>query len=318
MSTHSREQRQHHTRTPRDLSINHELQPTVLIAGGSGLIGKNLRRVFEHNGYKVLILTRNPKNAHDVFWDPIQKKIDVARLQEVEILINLCGENIGSKRWTAARKKILIDSRVEPTIFLASLIDQMPKLNYYLGASGVNCYTASSGVVYSENAPYGTDFLSSVVKAWESAHGQILTKINGAILRIAMVLSSEGGALDAIKMPIQLGFGSAVGTGKQYGPWIHIDDLCNLFVFSVQNQLNGNYNAMAANNTNLELTKAIAQQLNKPLWAPKVPAFALRLLLGERSFLVLTDLQASPHKIIDAGFQFKYPSLEQAIKAALK
>jgi uncharacterized protein (TIGR01777 family) len=300
------------------LPINNTHQPTVLIAGGSGLIGRKLQHVFENNGFKVLILTRNPKNTQDVYWDPFLKKIDLERIKDVEILINLCGENIGSKRWTPARKKALIDSRVEPTLFLATLIDKMPLVNYYLGASGVNCYEAESGVVYSEKAPYGTDFLSSIVKAWESAHAHILTKRNGAVLRIAMVLASEGGALESIKMPIQLGFGSVIGTGKQYGPWIHIDDLCNLFVFSVQNQLDGFYNALAANSTNLELTKAIAKQLNKPLWAPRVPTFVLRLLLGERSFLVLTNLQASSQKIVDAGFEYKYPTLEQAVKAALK
>jgi uncharacterized protein (TIGR01777 family) len=197
------------------------------------------------------------------------------------------------------------------------MLDKFPSLNYYIGASGVNCYAAEQGIVYHESAPYGQDFLSMVVQEWEKAHQEILNHVRGSVLRISMVLSAQGGALAAMKRPIELGFGSAIGSGQQMSPWIHIDDLCELMVFALEQQLEGTYNALAANNSNLELTQHIAQLLRKPLWAPKVPAFTLKLLLGERAFLVLTDLKASNQKIIQTGFSFKYPDLKQALKPLL-
>ena len=264
-----------------------------------------------------MVLTRHPKASHEVFWNPSEQQIDIEKLTAVQCIINLCGENIGAARWTTERKAALIKSRVEPAEFLASILNRLPALNYYVGASGVNCYAAETGVVYHESAPYGQDFLSRVVQEWEKAHREVLNKVKGSVLRIAMVLSAQGGALAAMKRPIEFGFGSAIGSGQQMSPWIHIDDLCELMVFALEQQLEGTFNALAANSSNLDLTQNIAQLLHKPLWAPKVPAFALKLLLGERAFLVLTDLKASNQKLIHTGFSFKYPDLKQALKPLL-
>jgi uncharacterized protein (TIGR01777 family) len=315
VSEHSTEQGQRHSGIEGDLQVKQKA--SVLIAGGTGLIGQRLKQLLENKGHTVLVLTRRPKANHEVFWDPSQQQIDIEKLRTVQCIINLCGENIGAARWTASRKAVLIKSRVEPAEFLASMLDKFPSLNYYIGASGVNCYAAETGVVYHESAPYGKDFLSDVVQEWEKAHQEVLNKVRGSVLRIAMVLSAQGGALAAMKRPIALGIGSAIGSGQQISPWIHIDDLCELMVFALEQQLEGTYNALAANNSNLELTQNIAQLLHKPLWAPKVPAIALKLLLGERAFLVLTDLKASNQKIIQAGFSFKYPDLKQALKPLL-
>jgi uncharacterized protein (TIGR01777 family) len=315
VSEHSTEQGQRHSGIEGNLQV--KPAATVLIAGGTGLIGQRLKQLLEKKGHTVLVLTRRPKASHEVYWDPSQKQIDLEKLTTVQCIINLCGENIGAARWTTSRKATLIKSRVEPAQFLASILDKLPALNYYIGASGVNCYAAEQGVVYHESAPYGQDFLSAVVQEWEKAHQEILKHVRGSVLRIAMVLSAEGGALAAMKRPIELGFGSAIGSGKQMSPWIQIDDLCELMVYALEQQLEGTYNALAANNSNLELTQHIAQLLRKPLWAPKVPAFALKLLLGERAFLVLTDLKASNQKIIQTGFSFKYPDLKQALKPLL-
>lgn len=313
MSIHSTEQGQDHS----GIEGNLQLASTILIAGGSGLIGQKLKNTFEQKGYKVLILTRRPKKATDVFWDPTKQELDLAKLSEVEAIINLCGESIGAGRWTTQRKEMLIQSRVVPTLFLAEIAQKLPKLNYYIGASGVNCYEAETGIVYHESAPYGQDFLSTVVKQWEQAHQVILKNTKGCILRIAMVLAAQGGALDNIKRPIALGLGSALGSGKQMCPWIQIDDLCALMVFAVEKELSGTFNALAANDSNREMTQAIAKILRKPLWAPAVPAFVLNLLLGEQAFLVLTDLKASNQRLLDTGFTFQYPKLEQALKPLL-
>lgn len=313
MSIHPTEQGQHHSTIEGDL----QLTKTVLLAGGSGLIGQKLKNAFEQKGFKVLILTRHPKHASDIFWDPNKQKLDVSQISEVEAIINLCGESIGNGRWTAQRKKELIKSRVAPALFLASIAQQLPKLKHYIGASGVNCYAAEPGVVYHESAPYGQDFLSTVVQQWEQAHQVVLKHTPGCILRIAMVLAAQGGALHSIKRPIALGFGSAIGSGKQMCPWIHIDDLCALMVFAVEQQLLGTFNALASQNSNLEITQTIAKILRKPLWAPAIPSFAIKLLLGEQAFLVLTDLKASNQRLLETGFEFQFNNLEQALKPLL-
>ena len=144
MSIHSTEQGQDHS----GIEGNLQLASTILIAGGSGLIGQKLKNSFEQKGYQVFILTRRPKKATDVFWDPTKQELDLAKLSEVEAIINLCGESIGSGRWTTQRKEVLIQSRVVPTLFLAEIAQKLPKLKYYIGASGVNCYEAETGIVY--------------------------------------------------------------------------------------------------------------------------------------------------------------------------
>ena len=313
MSNHSTEQGQNHS----GIEGNLQLASTILIAGGSGLIGQSLKSALEKKGFEVLILTRRPKKATDVFWDPMKKELDISKISEVEVIINLCGESIGSGRWKTQRKRALIESRVEPALFLAAIAQQLPRLKHYIGASGVNCYAAEPGVIYHEGAPYGQDFLSTVVQQWEQAHQAVLKHTSGCILRIAMVLAAQGGALHTIKRPIALGFGSAIGSGKQMCPWIHIDDLCALLVFAVERKLSGTFNVLASNNSNLEMTQIIAKILRKPLWAPAVPAFVLKLLLGEQAFLVLTDLKASNQHLLDTGFTFQYNSLEQALKPLL-
>ena len=292
--------------------------PTVLIAGGSGLIGGHLTRHFKDRGYRVYKLTRSPKKHGQIYWNPAQGKINTSKLAKVDILINLAGENIGSKRWTTERKAQILSSRVQSTEFLASIIPQMTRLKYYIGASGVNCYDAIPDEVFSEDAPYGHDFLAQVVQDWESAHQQVLKQVQGAILRISMVLSRHGGSLHLMKQPIYWGVGAAVGPGTQSSPWVHIDDLCRLMLFAYDQRLKGTYNVLGANSTNKEMTQRLAKWMKRPLFMPNIPAFFLRFLLGERAVLVLSDLKASNQKIIDAGFTFKYSSLDSTFKSFFK
>ncbi|MEN9422569.1 MAG: hypothetical protein RLZZ107_2054, partial [Bacteroidota bacterium] len=148
--------------------------PTVLIAGGSGLIGSHLTRHFKDRGFRVYKLTRKPTKHGHIFWDPKLEKINTSKLAKIDVLVNLAGENIGSKRWTSQRKAQIMSSRVEGTDFLATLIPQMTNLKYYVGASGVNCYEDVPGKIFREEDPYGTDFLATVVKEWEAAHQRVL------------------------------------------------------------------------------------------------------------------------------------------------
>lgn len=295
-----------------------EDMPTVLIAGGSGLIGGHLTRHLKDRGYRVYKLTRKPKKHGHIYWDPEAGKIDTKKLDKIDILINLSGENIGAKRWRSKRKEAILNSRVKSTAFLASLIPQMPRLNYYIGASGVNCYGNQEGKIYIEEEAFGSDFLSVVVKEWEGAHQLVTNQVKGAVLRISMVLSRHGGSLHLMKQPIYFGLGAAVASGKQHSPWIHINDLCRMMLFAIDHRLHGTYNASAANNTNLEMTQLLAKWMKRPLILPNVPSFILKLLLGERAILVLTDLQASNEKIKQAGFTFVYSTLDAAFKSFFK
>lgn len=288
---------------------------TVLIAGGSGLIGKQLTKFFKERGYRVYKLSRNARKQGHVQWNPKTKQVDEKYLSRVNILINLAGANIGDRNWTEKRKKELIDSRVESTEFLSELAPKMPNLSYYVGASGVNCYELDPQKVFTEEDAYGTDFLSVLVKDWEKASDRFAEICPYVKLRIAMVLSNRGGSMNAMKRPINFGLGSPIGPGTQYHPWIHIDDLCRMILFTIEQQLEGTYNAVAHCDTNRTMMKGIAKHMNRPFFFPPVPSFLLKFFLGERAMLVLSDLRVSNEKIVKAGFSFKYDQLNKALKA---
>jgi uncharacterized protein (TIGR01777 family) len=290
---------------------------TVLIAGGSGLIGKKLNQVLSKKGYKVYTLTRTAKHRGQIYWNPSQQTIEGKHLDKVNIIINLTGENIGEKRWTSDRKKALRDSRVKTTQFLHSLVANLPNLEYYISASGINCY-AQDDEIHVESDPYGKDFLSKLVKEWEAMSDLFESNCKVAKLRISMVLSKRGGALDKMLLPVKLGLGSPIGTGNQMMPWIHIEDLCNLFVYAIENELTGTYNAAANCDSNHDFMKALAKALNRPFFMPKVPAFLLKLMLGEMSALVLDSTNASNEKIKNAGFIFQHENIESTLSVLLK
>jgi uncharacterized protein (TIGR01777 family) len=265
-------------------------------------------------GHHVYKLSRNAVKKGYIQWDPRSKKVDEKYLDRIDILINLAGANIGDKNWTAARKKELIDSRVESTEFLSEIAAKMPKLSYYIGASGVNCYEENQQKVFHESDQYGTDFLSILVRDWEMASDRFSGICPYMKLRIAMVLSNQGGSLTAMKRPVYFGLGSPLGTGNQFHPWIHIDDLCRMILFGIDKKLEGTYNAVAECDTNRTMMKGIAKYMHRPFFLPAVPSTILKFILGERSMLVLADLRVSNEKIKNAGFSFKYEKLNKALK----
>ena len=290
---------------------------TVLIAGGTGLIGRKLNQKLTKKGYKVYTLTRSAKRRGQIYWNPEQQTIEGKHLNRVNIIINLTGENIGEKRWTNERKIALIDSRVKTTKFLNSIISNIPNLEYFISASGINCYPQENKT-HVESDSYGTDFLAKLVKEWEGVSDLFESNCKVAKLRISMVLSKRGGALDKMLLPVKLGLGSPIGSGEQMMPWIHIDDLCNLFVFAIENELTGVYNASANCDSNKDFMKALAKALNRPFFMPKVPAFLLKLMLGEMSALVLDSTNASNEKIKQAGFEFEHIEIETTLRTLLK
>lgn len=290
----------------------------VLLAGGTGLVGRNVAKLLRLEGYTVSILSRNPTGNDQYFWSPAERKIDESILKDVNILINVSGDGIGDKRWTAKRKQQLYESRVEGNEYLFSLIDSMPSLEHFISSSGVNCYGYDQNDrIHEENDPFGNDFLSQLVKSWEESADLFSEKCIVTKIRTAMVLDAEKGALPRIVGPIKMGIGSPLGNGKQQMPWIHAEDLAGIFVFAVKKRLEGAFNSCAGYTSNAEFMKTIALILDKPFWFPNVPSFVLKALYGEMSSLILEGIMVSNQKIKTAGYEFKYPELDKALIAVL-
>ena len=290
----------------------------ILIAGGTGLIGNRLKKVFLENGYRVGILTRTPKDKNHYSWDPARKTIDKKILGEVTVLINLSGAGIADKRWTKERKEELHSSRIGTNEFLFSQCSHMPKLKQFITASGINCYGYDHpNREHLESDSFGKDFLSDLVEKWEESADLFNEKYIVSKIRTSVVLDQKGGALQKMLSPVQWGIGSALGTGKQFMPWIHAEDLANIYLHVVSHELNGSYNALAGNVTNEFFTKSLASTLHKPFFFPKIPSIAMKLLFGDMSSVLLEGLQASNQKLKDTGFVFQYENLDDALSNLL-
>ncbi len=294
----------------------------VLITGATGLIGTAIIHLCEQRGYTVHYLTTNKskiKNKNTVkgfYWNPKTQEVDVNCLDGIDAVINLAGASI-AKRWTATYKKEILDSRIQSTELLHKLLlENKHQVKTVVSASAIGIYPSSQSNVYDETSTLINDsFLGKVVSAWEAE----ITKLNNlnlsvCNLRIGIVFSKNGGALEKMAQPIQAGFGASLGHGKQHQSWIHETDLAHLFLFITEHGLNGVYNAVSSDPvTNRVMTKAIAKQLKKPLWLPNAPAFILKIILGEMATLVLESQKVSNAKILKKGFVFKYNSLEKAL-----
>lgn len=293
---------------------------TILITGGTGLIGQHLQELLLQKQHTVNVLTRSKtKKPHTFFWDVENGIIDDEAIKTADFIIHLAGANISDKRWTPTQRKIIIDSRVNTANLLLQKVKELnPNLKGFIAASGVGFYGAvTNNHIYTENDSFGTDFLSKVCQLWEQESLNFESAgIRTVIFRTGVVLTKTDGALAKITQPIKLGVGAPIGRGKQYMPWIHINDLCNLYSQSVENEnFNGIYNAVAPQHiTNKELTTTIANHLKKPLWLPNIPAFVLQLLFGKMAVILLQGSRVSSKKIENLGFKFKFPTIEKAIK----
>lgn len=299
------------------------MKEIVLITGGGGNIAKKLSENLKSD-FEIRFLTRKKKYPNDFEWNLANKTIDEKAFDNVSHIIHLAGANIAEKRWTNERKKEIISSRTESAKLLSeTLRKKNTKLKSFISASGINYYgTETTEKIFTENDSAGNDFLSQVAILWEKSADQF--KENNVAervvkLRTAVVLSNEEGALPKMSAPIKFGIGSPIGTGKQYMPWIHIDDICGIYEFALKNNsVSGAYNAVAPEHTtNKNLTEKIAKIIKKPLFMPNVPAFALKLLFGELSVALLEGSRASSEKIEKEGFTFKFPKLEMALQNLL-
>jgi len=301
--------------------MNHK----ILITGGTGLVGSRLTEMLLNKGFEVSHIGRTKKAGRvpSFVWDIKQKKFDAHALKGVNTIVHLAGAGVADKRWTTARKKEILGSRIESTkLLFETLKTTSNEVNTVVAASAIGYYGFGMGEeTVEEDSKPGTDFLAQVTKQWEAQVDKIGTLgIRTVKLRIGIVLSEKGGALAEMAKPIKLGAGAALGSGKQYLSWIHLDDLCEMFIKAIAAEnMNGAYNAVGTGwVTNQEMTKAIAHILKKPLLLPSVPGFVLKIILGEMADMVLNGSKVSSKKIQKTGFSFQYTSLDDALKNLLQ
>jgi uncharacterized protein (TIGR01777 family) len=295
-------------------------QKSILLTGGTGLIGKTLTAQLLAKGYQVSHLSRTPGNDPQVktfLWDVHKGEIDAHCIDGVDIVIHLAGAGIADSRWTDERKKEIIESRTKSIGLVYQLLGtKKHKVNTIISASAIGYYSDRGNELLTETSPPNNDFMARCCIEWEAIVDEA-AKLNLRVVKFRTgVVLNNGGALKQMALPVKLYVGSPMGSGKQWVPWIHWQDVVDMYLFAIENEsFTGVYNMVAPNPvTNKQLVQAIAKQLHKPLWAPNVPAFLLKLLLGEMSTIVLGSTKVSPQKIEDAGFTFKYPDLTSALK----
>jgi len=290
----------------------------ILITGGSGLLGKKITLLLERKGYEVAWLSRNPEKykQKSFAWDVEKQSLDPEALQWSDGIIHLAGEGVADKRWSTSRKTAILESRTQSTGLLYRAIQQSDKKpEVFVSASAVGFYGFQTGDDWvDESSPAGKDFLAQVVIAWEKEVEKMTDLgIRTVILRIGIVLDNKGGALvEMLKPPVA----APLGKGQQWMSWIAIDDLARMFHFSLENQpLSGIYNAVGPKPaTNAELTEKAAKKVGKFFVSLGVPGFLLKLILGEMAQMVLGGNKVSSKKILEAGFSFRYPNLDEALE----
>ncbi|WHY68157.1 TIGR01777 family oxidoreductase [Neobacillus sp. SuZ13] len=296
----------------------------ITIAGGTGFVGKALMDELLKNNHEVNILTRRLKgsNGNDriryVQWlgedsSPLQA------LEGTDIFINLAGESINGGRWTDQRKEKILTSRLDSVKELLNIISKLnTKPRTLINASAIGIYGTSFEKIFTEkeNHGFGNDFLSETVRQWETEASRAAQQgVRTVFCRFGIILDKQEGALPKIAFPYKSFMGGPIGNGRQWMSWIHIDDVVKGISFIINNeQINGPVNFTAPNPVTMnEFGKTLASVLHRPHWLP-VPGFALRLLLGEMSTLVVDGQKVLPEKLLENGYQFKYSNLQLALK----
>lgn len=293
----------------------------VLITGASGTVGKSLVQNLLNKGYDVACLSRTVSKDSEVEtfkWDIHQKQIDPNCINGVDVIVHLAGAGIADSRWTDERKHEIIESRTASIGLIYDLLKTKPhQVKRIVSASAAGYYSDRGDDLMKEEDLPAADFLGECCVLWEKAVDEGLALgLSVVKFRTGIILDKNSGALQKLAAPIKLGFGAALGTGKQWMPWIHLQDVVNMYLMGISNlSLNGVYNMSAPNPvTNAQLTQAVAKQLKKPLWLPNVPAFVLNLAFGEMGAVVLGSTKMSTQKIEQTGFKFLFPTIALALK----
>ncbi len=296
------------------------MEGKIVIAGGTGLIGQSLTLFLRGKGYKVIVLTRNiPKEKVEgieyVTWNYYEQGEWIKSLDGAEAIINLAGKNLASGRWNSVIKKAIQESRVKLTQNLVKsfgLVTNKP--SYFISASAVGYYGNTTNPV-DENSPQGKGFLAELTAKWEkSALAAEHLEVRTACLRFGAVLSAKGGALPKIIKPIKYFAGAVPGSGKQFFPWIHIEDTIRMIDFLLEKKSSGVYNAVSPGIITMEkLIKTAGKLLNRPVLF-RIPESLIRLVLGEASEIILSGAPIKPERITSEGFSFTFQSIRQALE----
>jgi uncharacterized protein (TIGR01777 family) len=298
---------------------------TVLITGASGLVGTRLTEILLERGYQISHLGRrktSKKSVKSYTWDITKGFIEEGALENANIVVHLAGAGIADKRWTKKRKEEILQSRVQTTKLLyRKLATVKSPCEAFISASAIGIYGLNTGGAWlSEESPPGNGFLAEVTRHWEREIARFEElKLRVVTLRIGIVLSKRGGALPKLAQSVRMNLGAALGSGKQFMSWIHIDDLCGIIAKAIDdNKLAGIFNAVTPNAvTNEEFTRTMAQVMRKPLWLPAVPGWVLTIMLGEMAQLVLGGNRVAANKIQSLGYEFIFAELRPTLEVLL-
>ncbi len=292
----------------------------ILISGSSGLVGNHVMRLLRASGHNITRLVRRAPRSHDErFWDPENGSLDPAVLEGIHGVVNLAGDNIGKGRWNDAKKKLILDSRVQTAGLLADTIAKSPvKPEVFVSASAIGVYGDRGSEALSESSAPGEGFLVDVCRQWEAA--ALRAGIRTVLLRFGMILAREDGALAKMVTPFKLGVGGNMGNGQQYWSWVTVDDAARMILFALKtHELSGPVNAVAPQPvTNADFTRTMGTVLHRPTRFP-MPAFAARMALGEMAdALILSSARVVPSRLQAAGYEFLHPDLKGALEAVLR
>ncbi len=291
----------------------------VLIAGSTGFIGESLVSYFQDTGHEVYRLVRGGAlDPHHIYFDPKKGVLDLEKIEGFDVVVNLCGDNIANARWTKVKKQKIFESRVETTKFLSKAISSLkkpPKL--FLSGSAIGYYGDTADFVTQEGVKEGVGFLSSVCKAWEEATREAeLAFIRVVHMRFGVVLSTKGGLLGRLLLPYRCGLGGVIGSGSQYMSWIAMDDVCLALTHIINTEsLTGPVNMVAPHPvTNYEFTKTLGVELKRPTFF-RLPAFLAKLIFGKEPAeeMLLSSCRAKPLRLLETGYKFVYPRLDEAL-----
>ena len=293
----------------------------ITIAGGSGLIGMALSKLLTQNGHTVNILSRksrNPENAGIKYsiWNPKEKQVDENVIKETDVLINLAGANLADGKWTEERKKVIIESRVKTNEFLSFCVDVLPNnISKFISSSAIGYYGHRPGEILHETSAPGEGFLAEVCTKWEASVDIKKPEAEVYYVRTGVVLSNEDGAFPKLKMGLPFAV-PYFGNGEQMVSWIHIEDICEIYKYLIENNCeSGAYNGSAPEPVSSKVMAKSISKIGPGLGiSMPVPEFALKTAMGEMSQTVLESTNASADKIQAAGFNFKFLILEDALK----
>lgn len=297
----------------------------VLITGGTGLIGSYLSKRLLGKGYEVIFLSRTKKSGTSIptyTWDYTNSRIEKEAVSTADYIIHLAGTNIGEKRWTVKRKQQILESRVKTgELIFNSVVEQNIKLKAFITASAVGYYgsVTSDKIFTEEDTNYG-DFVGNICKSWEQVADKFQsTGIRTVKLRTGIVLTKKGGALEKLILPFKFGVGAIIGKGKHYLPWIHIDDLCAIYIKAIEDiEMNGVYNTVAPDHLSFKtFIKQMSILYQKRFLNIKIPAFILKLIFGKMSEILLNGSRISSNKLVKAGYKYKFPTIQIALKDLL-